>query len=106
MAVAAMASSNTKNKGKSYCAGILGQKVKFSLIFSGFTWGTRHTVALLAFIGYANVFTVRVNLSVAIVAMVAPGRNGNPRFPEIAKFIVKLNILLMDCNYDPKWSNP
>ena len=33
-------------------------------------WGTRHTFALMAFLGMANTFTLRVNLSVAIVAMV------------------------------------
>ena len=34
-----------------------------------FEWGTRHTFALLGFFGFANVYAMRVNLSVAIVAM-------------------------------------
>ena len=33
-------------------------------------WGARHTFAFLAFLGFANVYAMRVNLSVAIVAMV------------------------------------
>ena len=33
-------------------------------------WGTRHTFSLLAFLGFANIYAMRVNLSVAIVAMV------------------------------------
>ena len=40
-----------------------------SCILSG-GWGTRHTFAILAFLGFANVYAMRVNLSVAIVAMV------------------------------------
>ena len=35
-----------------------------------FRWGTRHTFSLLAFLGFANIYAMRVNLSVAIVAMV------------------------------------
>ena len=35
-----------------------------------FHWGTRHTFSLLAFLGFANIYAMRVNLSVAIVAMV------------------------------------
>ena len=37
---------------------------------SCFRWGTRHTFSLLAFLGFANIYAMRVNLSVAIVAMV------------------------------------
>lgn len=33
-------------------------------------WGTRYTLVLLGFLGFANVYAMRVNLSVAIVAMV------------------------------------
>ena len=33
-------------------------------------WGVRHTFVILAFLGCANVYAMRVNLSVAIVAMV------------------------------------
>lgn len=33
-------------------------------------WGVRHTLVLLGFFGFANVYAMRVNLSVAIVAMV------------------------------------
>ncbi|KAK4016726.1 putative inorganic phosphate cotransporter isoform X1 [Daphnia magna] len=33
-------------------------------------WGTRHTLVLLGFLGFANVYAMRVNLSVTIVAMV------------------------------------
>ena len=35
-----------------------------------FRWGTRHTFVLLSFLGFANIYAMRVNLSVAIVAMV------------------------------------
>lgn len=38
-------------------------------------WGKRHTFALLAFLGFANVFAMRVNLSVAIVKMVKSPNN-------------------------------
>ena len=38
-------------------------------------WGKRHTFALLAFLGFANVFAMRVNLSVAIVQMVKSPSN-------------------------------
>ena len=34
-------------------------------------WGTRHTFVLLSFFGFANIYAMRVNLSVAIVAMVS-----------------------------------
>ena len=33
-------------------------------------WGKRHTFALLSFLGFANIFAMRVNLSVTIVKMV------------------------------------
>lgn len=33
-------------------------------------WGARHTLAFLGFLGFATVYAMRVNLSVAIVAMV------------------------------------
>ena len=33
-------------------------------------WGKRHTFAFLAFLGFANIFAMRVNLSVAIIQMV------------------------------------
>lgn len=33
-------------------------------------WGTRHTMAFMAFLGFSIVYAMRVNLSVAIVAMV------------------------------------
>lgn len=33
-------------------------------------WGKRHTFTLLSFLGFANVFAMRVNLSVAIIKMV------------------------------------
>ena len=38
-------------------------------LFTG-CWGVRHTFVILAFLGCANVYAMRVNLSVAIVAMV------------------------------------
>ena len=34
------------------------------------SWGARHTFAFLAFLGFLNVYAMRVKLSVAIVAMV------------------------------------
>ena len=40
------------------------------LNFSVPCWGARHTFVFLAFLGFANVYAMRVNLSVAIVAMV------------------------------------
>ena len=36
-------------------------------------WGTRHTFVLLAFLGTASAYAMRINLSVAIVAMVQQG---------------------------------
>ncbi len=41
-------------------------------------WGCRHTFSLLSFLGMANVYAMRVNLSVAIVAMVG-GRGGREK---------------------------
>ena len=35
-------------------------------------WGKRHTFVLLAFLGTANAYAIRINLSVAIVGMVKP----------------------------------
>ena len=35
-------------------------------------WGKRHTFVLLAFLGTANAYAMRINLSVAIVGMVKP----------------------------------
>ncbi|KAG7163343.1 inorganic phosphate cotransporter-like 1 [Homarus americanus] len=40
-------------------------------------WGARHTLALLGFLGFAVVYAMRVNLSVAIVAMVKPQPHDN-----------------------------
>ena len=40
------------------------------IYFSVPCWGARHTFVFLAFLGFANVYAMRVNLSVAIVAMV------------------------------------
>ena len=40
-----------------------------SMIFTD-TWGTRHTWALLGFLASVLFYTMRVNISVAIVAMV------------------------------------
>ena len=40
-------------------------------------WGTRHTFVLLAFLGTANAYAMRINLSVAIVAMVQQGMYAN-----------------------------
>ena len=44
-------------------------------------WGARHTFVILAFLGCANVYAMRVNLSVAIVAMVdsSTGNSGKSR---------------------------
>lgn len=33
-------------------------------------WGTRHTLAVLGFLGFASSYSMRVNLSIAIVSMV------------------------------------
>ncbi|XP_076068347.1 sialin-like [Oratosquilla oratoria] len=38
-------------------------------------WGARHTLALMGVFGFASVYSMRVNLSVAIVAMVKSGNN-------------------------------
>ena len=35
-------------------------------------WGYRHLLAFLAFLGFFNVYCMRVNLSVAMVNMVKP----------------------------------
>lgn len=40
-------------------------------------WGTRHTFAFMAFLGAGCCYSLRVNLSVAIVAMVQPGLGEN-----------------------------
>ena len=45
------------------------QHVLHSSITAEF-WGTRHTFILMSFLGFANIYAMRVNLSVAIVAMV------------------------------------
>lgn len=43
--------------------------IVFWYVFTG-CWGVRHTFVILAFLGCANMYAMRVNLSVAIVAMV------------------------------------
>ena len=40
-------------------------------------WGSRHTFVLLSFLGFANILAMRVNLSVAIVAMVSSSHRKN-----------------------------
>jgi len=40
-------------------------------------WGKRHTFTFLAFLGFANIFAMRVNLSVAIVQMVKSPQSGH-----------------------------
>ena len=37
-------------------------------------WGTRHTLTFMSFLGIAVNYCMRVNMSVAIVAMVKPGK--------------------------------
>ena len=51
---------------------ILNSRLNAVAFSDGF--GIRHLFALLAFIGYANIYSLRVNLSVAIVAMVKSGK--------------------------------
>ena len=72
--------SRTNKKGKNdliifypnliqnYC-----DSIKFKTKISE-RWGTRHTFILLSFLGFANIYAMRVNLSVAIVAMVEVGK--------------------------------
>ena len=48
----------------------LGTVQSSSCILLAAWWGTRHIFVLLAFLGCANIYAMRVNLSVAIVAMV------------------------------------
>ncbi|MPC20075.1 Sialin [Portunus trituberculatus] len=46
-------------------------------------WGCRHTLAFLGFLGFSTVYAMRVNLSVAIVAMVkstSGGEDGKPSY--------------------------
>ena len=45
-------------------------EVHQSLLKSGPRFGYRHVFGLLGFLGFLNVYAMRVNLSVAIVAMV------------------------------------
>ena len=49
-------------------------------------WGIRHIFAVMAFFGFANVYAMRVNLSVAIVAMT----NNSGMFVIITNTIVVL----------------
>lgn len=44
-----------------------------SVVTSGF--GSRHVLAFMAFLGFFNVYCLRVNLSVALVAMVNSTNN-------------------------------
>nr|XP_045614448.1 putative inorganic phosphate cotransporter [Procambarus clarkii] len=43
----------------------------------GHMWGARYTLALLGFLGFSSVYAMRVNLSVAIVAMVQGSNSAN-----------------------------
>lgn len=45
-------------------------------------WGARHTLALLGFLGFSTVYAMRVNLSVAIVAMVKSEAIANDTEPD------------------------
>ena len=58
---------------------IQGIKSNLNISLRGFVgcWGARHTFVFLAFLGTANVYAMRVNLSVAIVAMVGGSHTGN-----------------------------
>ncbi|XP_052132104.1 putative inorganic phosphate cotransporter [Frankliniella occidentalis] len=47
----------------------------------GAKWGVRHAQALLLFLCTSTAYSLRVNLSVAIVAMVDHTASGNPDFP-------------------------
>ena len=57
-------------------------------LFSVGGWGTRHTFTLLSFLGMANVYAMRVNLSVAIVAMVKHGDSSTTP----SSWIIHMNI--------------
>ena len=46
---------------------------KFIFMLLSEIWGTRHTFALLSFLGFASIYIMRVNLSVTIVAMAKAG---------------------------------
>ena len=67
-----------QKQGK-YISNVLRILLKFCILESAQTdlerkppgWGKRHTFALLSFLGFANVFAMRVNLSVTIVKMVS-----------------------------------
>ncbi|XP_018006492.2 sialin [Hyalella azteca] len=45
-------------------------------------WGARHTFAFMGFLGFAVIYAMRVNLSVAIVAMVAKNVTTNTNFTD------------------------
>lgn len=48
---------------------------------AGLRFGVRHVQALLLFLCTSTAYSLRVNLSVAIVAMVDNTATGNPDFP-------------------------
>lgn len=50
------------------------------MLLSPGAWETRHTFAVMSFLGLANVYAMRVNLSVAIVAMINHSRNNKNQF--------------------------
>ena len=69
-------------------------------------WGTRHTFALLSFLGLANAYAMRANLSVAIVAMVnAPEQPNNTNIGQECPMQndTSAKLVNVDGNFD--WDN-
>ena len=52
-------------------------RIFYSSLKTGPRFGHRHVFSLLGFLGFLNVYAMRVNLSVAIVAMVNSTSNSN-----------------------------
>lgn len=69
-------------------------------------WGTRHTFALLSFLGFANMYAMRVNLSVAIVAMVnAPEQSNNTNIGQECPMQNHTNAKLINVDGNFDWDN-
>ena len=60
-----LSNSNVIATSKIFCSFLV---LRFLAFFTGF--GSRHALAFWAFLGFFNVYCLRVNLSVALVAMV------------------------------------
>ena len=73
-------------------------RIFYSSLKIGPRFGHRHVFSLLGFLGFLNVYAMRVNLSVAIVAMVNSTSNSSGPINTSVYLLLEENVLTMVCN--------